>query len=127
MTRLQAAQQKRAEYFYAIIGKANKLYRSGITPTSLLVLDTEWENIALVFDFLQSRLRDGCYTAVLCNNYASDAGFYLSLHRQPMEHLSWLHTAIEAARIIEEPNIESNHLGNEGNCHYLLGNIEQVM
>lgn len=124
---LKIAQKKHAEYYYDIISKVGKLYNSQASSiASLSMMDTEWGNIVLAFDFLKSIIQQDPILARLCNNYVSEAGFYLRVRRHPVEYLSWLQFAIEAAIVLKEPVIETNHLGNIGNCYYLMGDFEQA-
>lgn len=127
MIRLRIALQRHAEYFSSLLAQANKLSNEGKLTDCLPELDAEWTNITLAFNFLKSRLKQERQLAILCNNYVGDAGFYLRLRRHPKEYLSWLQTAIEAAQILDSPKVETNHLGNIGNCYYLMGNFEQAL
>jgi tetratricopeptide (TPR) repeat protein len=128
MISLKTAQKRHAEYFYAIIRKAGRLHNSQTSSMiGLSMIDTEWRNIVLAFDFLKSMLRRDLNLAALCNNCVSEAGFYLRLRRHPAEYLSWLQFASEAARVLEDPGIENNHLGNIGNCYFLMGSFEQAI
>jgi tetratricopeptide (TPR) repeat protein len=124
MTRFQDALPKHANYFYTVISDAKNSTKSASTYSKI---DDEWENILLAFNFLKSKLHNDSSFAVLCNNYVSEMGFYLKIRRHPLEYLSWLQVATEAARILGEPEVETNHLGNIGNCYFQMGNFDQAI
>lgn len=121
MTTVQDALNKHADYFYTAISEAKN---SADTASAYSKIDTDWENILLAFNFLKSKFHNDPSFALLCNNYVSEMGFYLKVRRHPLEYLSWLQIATETARILDEPEIETNHLGNIGNCYFQMGNFD---
>jgi tetratricopeptide (TPR) repeat protein len=125
---LESAQTRHAEYFYTAIKQARQLYQDlNLSITSLSALNIEWANISLSFDFLTSMIHRDSNCAILCNNFVGELGFYFTLIKHPSEYLDWLHTGVQAAKILKDQTVENNHLGNIGNCYFYIGDYEKAL
>jgi tetratricopeptide (TPR) repeat protein len=114
------AQQRHSEYFKDVLSSATELYRNGGALSGLRKFDMERMNIEAGWAWAKRNLARNDAAASLCNSYLNWP-YLLNLRMHPRERISWLETALAAARKLKDKRMEGVHLGNLGLAYSDLG------
>ena len=83
-------------------------------------------NIDAGWAWIKDNFKDDNAAASLCSAYLNWP-FLLELRLHPKERISWLETALVAARQLKDKNMEGAHLGNLGNAYADLGDAKKAI
>ncbi|MFA6373755.1 MAG: NB-ARC domain-containing protein, partial [Methanothrix sp.] len=118
------AQQRHAEYFRDVLSSATKLYKNGDVLAGLRKFDLERMNIESAWSWAKRNLGNRNVAASICNAFLNWP-YLLDLRMHPRERISWLETALVAARVLKNKRMESIHLGNLGNTYLVLSDAQK--
>ena len=94
--------------------------------SGLALFDLEFNNIQTGQTWAKENASSDETSADLCSNYAW-TGSILNLRLHPREYISWLSSAVNAARQIENREAEGAHLGNLGLAYKNLGDARKAI
>ena len=118
--------QRHAEYYKDVLSSATELYRNGDALGGLRRFDLEWTNIESAWAWAKRNLAGNNTAASICSAFLNWP-YLLGLRLHPQEQISWMETALAAARQLKDRSMEGAHLGNLGNAYYLLGDARQAI
>ncbi len=93
------AQRRHAEYFRDVLSSATELYKNGDALSGLRRFDQEWINIEAGWAWAKRNLANSNVAASICNAFLNWP-YLLDLRMHPLERISWLETALVAARML---------------------------
>ena len=114
------AQLRHAEHFKDVLSSATELYQNGDALSGLRKFDMERMNIEAGWAWAKNNLAGNNAAASLCNA-SPNWPYLLELRMHPRERISWLETALAAARQLKDKGMEGAHLGNLGIAYKNLG------
>lgn len=114
------AQKRHAEHYGKVLSSATSQYEQGDQPGALRKLDQDRINIEAGWSWAKQNFEADDAAAILCSSYLN-LPFLLSLRLHPKDLISWLNTALAAARKIKDRSMEGVHLGNLGLAYAALG------
>jgi tetratricopeptide (TPR) repeat protein len=120
------AQQRHAEHFKEVLSSATDLYQNGDALSGLRKFDLERMNIDAGWAWAKGNLARNDAAASLCNSYL-DWPYLLELRMHTRERISWLETALAAARKLKDKRMEGVHLGNLGNAYSDQGETRKAI
>ncbi|HYO63996.1 MAG TPA: tetratricopeptide repeat protein [Pyrinomonadaceae bacterium] len=117
------AQKLHAGHYLAVCWAADALYKQGHEAfmQALALFDSEWPNIQTGQAWSTAHAREDNEAASLCSQYPSIGVYLLYLRQRPCERISWLESALTAARQLKDRAAESDALGNLGLAYADLG------
>ena len=115
-----------AKHFKDVLSYATKLYKNGEVLAGLNAFDLERRNIYSAWTWAKENLETNNEAASICSSFLNWP-LLLELRQHPRERISWLETALSAARLTNDEIMEGIHLGNLGNAHALLGEFRQAI
>jgi len=119
-------QRRHAEHFVTVLRRAKELWKEGVTQ-GLKLFDLEVENIKAGQAWAAARAEEDPAAAELCSNYPAVGVYVLSLRQHPRERISWLETALAAARRLKNRRSEGYRLGNLGLAYADLGETRRAI
>ena len=123
-----SAQKRHAGHYLQVLAAADDLYLKGgdSVAQALAIFDVERTNIQTGQGWVAANQQDDA-AAEWCWKYP-DAGVYcLNLRQHPRERISWLETALSAARRLEQREWEGAALGNMGLMFARLGEFRRAI
>jgi tetratricopeptide (TPR) repeat protein len=120
------AQQRHSEYFKDALSSATELYGNGDALSGLRKFDLERMNIEAGWAWAKNNLAGNNAVASLCNAFL-DWPYLLELRLHPKERISWLETALAAARQLKDNGMEGAHLCNLGSAYSNLGQLVKAI
>lgn len=124
-----ATHMRHAEHYRMVLGVCRELYLKGgdAIKIGLTLFDAERRNIEAGQKWACQHSSGDELAARLCNTYP-DAGVYvLGLRQHPREFISWLETALKAARQLKDRAAEGAHSGNLGYAYDDLGDYRRAI
>lgn len=118
-----------ARYYLEVLRELDNEYlRDADHMQSALVrLDREWAQIAHGQAWAVSWLERDREAANLCNRYPGVGAYLLDLRLNARERISWLESALVAARQLGKREAEGRHLGGLAGCYADLGNPQRAI
>ena len=120
------ARQRHAEHFRDVLSSANELYKNGKSLAGLSIFDLERINIEAAWAWAKGNLADSDAAATICNAFLNSP-YLLELRQHPRERISWMETALSAARKLNDRCMEGVHLGNLGLAYAALGDAKKAI
>ncbi|MCX6679744.1 MAG: caspase family protein [Methanothrix sp.] len=120
------AQKRHAEYFRDVLYSATKLYKNGEALAGLRRFDLEMMNIESAWAWVKRNLTGNNTAASICNSFLNWP-YLLELRMHPRELISWLETALAAARQLKDKRKEGIHLGNLGSAYHNLADARKAI
>ncbi len=120
------AMQRHAEHFRDVLSSATQLYKKGNALAGLNAFDLERTNIESAWAWAKENLAKSNAAASTCSSFLN-APYLLELRQHPRERISWLETALSAARRLNDQSMEGVHLGNLGNANAALGDAHKAI
>jgi tetratricopeptide (TPR) repeat protein len=118
--------QRHAEYFRDVLSLATEIYENGDALAGLRRFDLERINIEAGWAWAKRNLASNNTAASICNAIL-DRPYLLELRMHPQERISWLKTALSAARQLKNNRMEGVHLGNLGLAFAALGDARKAI
>ncbi|MFL6286219.1 MAG: tetratricopeptide repeat protein [Pyrinomonadaceae bacterium] len=120
---------RHAAHYLTVLGECDELYLKGgdVIKSGLALFDVERRNIEAGQEWARRHSSADETVARLCNQYPAAGAYMLSLRQHPRESISWLETALAAARQLKDRTSEERHLGNLGNAYRNLGKARQAI
>ena len=114
--RLEAARQRLAEHFLAVLWQANELYLQGGEGVlaGLALFDREAENIRAGQAWAAANADKDDQAAAWSSAYPIRGAHMLELRLHPRERIGWLEAGLAGARRLGDKAAEGAHLGNLG-------------
>jgi tetratricopeptide (TPR) repeat protein len=124
----RSAALRHAEYYKVVLYSATEFYLHGGKDLldGLRKFDLERMNIDAGWAWTKENFKDDNAAASLCSAYL-DWPYLFELRLHPKERISWLETALAAARQLKDKNMEGTHLGNLGNAYAYLGDAKKAI
>ena len=114
--------QRHCSYYRELLSAADELYaRRQEHPGGLALFDREDENIVSGFAWAANNAGVSTPPEELCMRYPYAGPYVLDLRLHPRQKISWLETALAAARKLKDRSMEGVHLGNLGLAYAALG------
>jgi tetratricopeptide (TPR) repeat protein len=112
-----------------LLSSANDLYLQGglNIQAGLDLFDREWANIMAGQAWAENNLENNPSAAELCKRYPAAGAYVIDLRLNPLQKITWLETALSAARQQNDRNIEGVHLGNLGRTYAALGDSKKAI
>jgi tetratricopeptide (TPR) repeat protein len=122
------AQLRHSEYYKNIFSDATELYIRGgdYVLFGLRKFDLERTNIEAGWKWAKRNSKINNAAAYLCNEYLYKP-FVLELRMTPIDRISWLETALHAARQLNDRGWEGVHLGNLGLAYRALNKPSEAI
>jgi tetratricopeptide (TPR) repeat protein len=116
------AQQRHSEHYREVLSFATELYTHGgnYVLIGLRKFDQEWMNIETGWEWAKENLEINDSAASLCSTYL-DWPYLFNLRMHYDEQISWIQTALAAARQLKDQIMVGVHLGNLGIAYADLG------
>jgi len=118
--------QRHAEYFGDVLSSATEMYENGEALAGLRRFDQERMNIEAGWAWAKRNLASNNTAASICNAIL-DRPYLLELRMRPLERISWLETALAAARQLKDKRMDGVHLGNIGLAYADLGEARKAI
>ncbi|HJR08340.1 MAG TPA: tetratricopeptide repeat protein [Pyrinomonadaceae bacterium] len=118
-----AAQERHAKHYFAVLGKADDLYLEGgeAFMRGLALFDSEWTNIQTGQSWAEGHAGDNNAAAQLCSDYPDAGVWVLHLRRYPRELIGWLKKALSSVQKLNNRVSEQNILVNLGTDYVRIG------
>jgi tetratricopeptide (TPR) repeat protein len=120
------ARQRHAEHFRNVLSYATELYMNGNAAGGLKIFDLERMNIESAWAWAKENLAGRDAAATICNAFLNFP-YLLDLRQHPRERISWMETALSAARKLNDRSMEGVHLGNLGLAYVYLGDAQKAI
>ncbi|TFH52172.1 MAG: tetratricopeptide repeat protein [Methanothrix sp.] len=120
------AQQRHAEHFRDVLSSATESYQNGNALVGLSIFDLERINIEAAWAWAKRNFAGSNAAASICNDFLNWP-YLLELRMHPRERISWLETALAAARQLKDRGLEGVHLGNLGWAYAALGDARKAI
>jgi tetratricopeptide (TPR) repeat protein len=123
VARLTIGRRRHAEHYLSRLAAADDLYAKGgeNVLSGLRLFDRERRNIEAGQAWATENAANDVTAARLCVRYPYDGTYVLSLRHHPRQRITWLDTAVGAARQIKDQRGESNALNILGLAYRHLG------
>jgi tetratricopeptide (TPR) repeat protein len=120
-----AAQVRYAGHYLNVLSVAGALYLQGgeAFMRGLSLFDTEWANIQAGQSWAEHYADAREAAARLCSSYPNRGSHLLNLRLHPRERISWLESALSAARKLNNRVDEAASIGNLGIAYGVLGEL----
>jgi tetratricopeptide (TPR) repeat protein len=120
------AKLRHCEHFRNVLSFAIDLYVKGNVLGGLGIFDLERMNIESAWEWAERNLSESNEAASICSSFL-DWPYLLDLRLHPQDLISWMETALAAARRLNDRSMEGVHLGNLGNAYAYLGEIRKAI
>ncbi|MEK9161778.1 MAG: tetratricopeptide repeat protein [Chloroflexota bacterium] len=119
---------RHATHYKDVLSFANQLYKKGFenTKRSLDLFDAELANIQGGQAWASVKVNESDRIAEVCSEYAGQWNV-LNLRLHPRLYISWMQSALVAARKLKNKNAEGVHLGNLGGAYSALGETRKAI
>ncbi len=123
------AQKRHATFYLTVLIAANEAYDPKAKGFShgLKLFDTEWENIKAGRAWVAQNAGTSPDIARLCSAYTESGIDLVRLRRDSNECIDWFKSGVEAAKIIEDPDLEKTYLVNLGQEHNNLEEYDKAI
>ncbi len=110
--RLLAAQYRLAQHYLEKLHTAERIYQQGNESAThaLAMFDQEREQVKRWQAWVSYHAAQDQQAATLCSNYVGSCPDIFKLRLHPLEYLSWLEVALEAARQLGDRRAQAAHL-----------------
>ena len=127
--RLSEAHLRHAAHYLEVVRGCDDLYLQGgeNLTRGLASFDLEWSNIEAGHRWAVRWMREDKEARRIVGEYPHAGVYLLSLRQHPHERIVWLEVALEAARQLQDPENESNHLNNFGLTYAALGEMRRAI
>lgn len=123
------AQARHAQHYCDLAKAADFVYDKGGDGIlqGLSLFDAEWPNISAGQAWATANLETSDNAANLCIEYLGIALYCLDLRLVPRQLISWVNTALRAARKLKERRIEGSLFGHLGAIYRSLGDFDKAV
>jgi len=124
-----ATRMRHAAHYLTVLRKCDDFYLKGggSIKSAIVLFDIERRNIEAGQEWVSGHSSGDEEAAQLCNVYSSAGVYVLSLRQHPREFISWLETALTAARQLKDRNSEGAHSGNLAIAYQNLGDTRRAI
>jgi tetratricopeptide (TPR) repeat protein len=125
----RATRMRFATHYLTVLRECNEFYLKGgdAIKSGLALFDVERRNIEAGQGWACQHAGGDKTATQLCNQYPYIGAYVISLRHHPREFISWLESALEAARKLKDRIFEGYHLGNLGIVYKNLGEIHRAI
>ncbi|NIM04478.1 MAG: tetratricopeptide repeat protein [Armatimonadetes bacterium] len=125
----QQAQFRHAEHYKNVLADAGDLCLEGgeAMMRGLAIFDLERGNIQGGQAWAAAHWREDDEAARLCGEYPDAGGDVIDLRQHPQEQISWLESALAAARRLKDRESEGRHLGSLGGVYTNSGDSRRAI
>jgi len=122
-------QERHAAYYKDLLSSANDLYLKGglNIQAGLDLFDRDWPNIRAGQAWAENNQKTNPSAAELCKSYPAAGAYVIDLRLNPQQKITWIETALSAARQLKDRNMEGMHLGNLGRTYAALGDAKKAI
>ena len=126
---VHATHLRHASHYLAVLNDCDAHYLRGgdAIRSGIGLFDVERRNIEAGQEWARRHSGGDEAAAQLCNQYAGAAVDVLMLRQHPRELISWLETALAAARRLKDRASEGQHSGNLGLAYADLGETRRAI
>jgi tetratricopeptide (TPR) repeat protein len=128
-TEFRIMAMRHAAYYADLLAASNVLYLKGHNAVGegLALFDREQTNIEAGQAWAATHATNDEPSAKIANAYPNAGTYILNLRLHPCRWLQWLHTALTAARFLNDRQSEYYHLGNLGLAYSALGEYRKAI
>jgi tetratricopeptide (TPR) repeat protein len=125
----RATRMRHATHYMTVLGECGDLYEKGgdAIKSGLVLFDVERRNIEAGQECARRHSSGVEAAAWLCNKYPNAGVYVLNLRQHPREFVSWLETALAAARQLKDRASEGEHLSHLGIAYRNLGEMRRAL
>jgi tetratricopeptide (TPR) repeat protein len=124
-----ATRMYHSAHYLTVLGECDDLYLKGgeAIKSGMALFDAERRNIEAGQEWACHYVKGDGAAAGLCNKYPNAGVYVLYLRQHPRESISWLESALAAARQLKDRAFEGRHLGSLGSAHTAVGEMDEAI